>query len=407
MQLNPVLARLRSISPLRLTLFGITFLEEMISGFPTIGLPLARDLVPMTYTQIGLLFSIGAFASMLLEPLCNILSDLGGKKYWVIGALIVLSSGFLLAGAARSFVWLLFAFVLIYPSNDTAVGLAQTALIDEQPQSSTRTMTRLTFISNLGDFLTPVVVTIITILALNWSALCLVAAALWLGMMCVVCFQRFPSSARSSTDARPRMITLLFSIRNAVRDPVLLRWALLALLPVMLDEVFRAFVLIYLEDGLHASEVTVEFLITLETLSGFLGLLILEVLLAKRLSSRRILTWSALLVFIGMAGLLLVHVLWIAGVMLCIAGAASICWYPLTRAEAYKRLPGNTGTVRALLSLSAPFAVILPSIVGFIAGRFGIVAGLSFLGLAPILLFLLTVREKGTENDQSGLYRIL
>src|SRR5436305_14537244 len=77
MSYSPVLARLRSISPLRLTLFGITFLEEMISGFPTIGLPLARDLVPMTYTQIGLLFSIGALASILLDPLCNILTDLG------------------------------------------------------------------------------------------------------------------------------------------------------------------------------------------------------------------------------------------------------------------------------------------------------------------------------------------
>ena len=44
----------------------------MISGFPMIGLPLLRHQVPMSYDQIGLLFSVDAFASMILESLVNL-----------------------------------------------------------------------------------------------------------------------------------------------------------------------------------------------------------------------------------------------------------------------------------------------------------------------------------------------
>lgn len=373
----------------------------MISGFPSIGLPLARHLIPMDYTQIGLLFSVGALASMLLEPLCNLLSDLGSKKYWLLGSLVVLVAGWLLAGSARSFVFLLVSFVLIYPSNDLTVGIAQTALIDENPHDSTRTMTRYTWLSNIGDFLAPVCVTIITVLSLHWDALSWIGAVLWAGMTLLVLSQRFAAPRREATCSLRQGI--LAGLREALRDPVLVSWAVLALLPVMLDEVFRAFVILYLQDHLHMSEALTDLLITLETLAGFLGLLILEILLAQRMTPRRLLIWSAGGVLLGMLLLLSVPTLVTAALALAVIGAASICWYPLIRAEAYRRLPGRSGTVRALLSLSSPFAVILPSVVGLISGRFGIIAGLSFLGLAPLVLLIVIMRLSDTPPESVSL----
>jgi predicted MFS family arabinose efflux permease len=139
------------ISRVRLLLFGAALLIQMISAFPTIGLPLLRDQVPMSYSEVGLLFSAGALSSMIIEPVVNVLSDLtASKKYWVIGAMAVLSGAFVMAGLAESFVVLLFSFALLYPAHDIADSVVQTSLIDDEPARSTHTLMRLAYFGNMG-----------------------------------------------------------------------------------------------------------------------------------------------------------------------------------------------------------------------------------------------------------------
>ncbi len=389
------------LSPVRLTLFGITLLEEMISGFPTIGLPLLRHQIPLSYTQIGLLFTLGAAASMVLEPLSNVLSDFGStKKYWVVGGLIVLAGAFTLAGAARSFAVILFAFALLYPSNDIALGAAQSSLIDENPRRSTRTMLRLAFIGNLGDFLTPLTVTIVAFLALGWDGLCWVGAAIWLGVAIFACFLHFPRVERGPGQRRRSLLWEGFLA--ALRNPAMIRWVILATLPVMLDEVYRSFVSLYLQDVLHLSDDAVEALITFESASGFLGLILCELLLALRVTPRQVLLGSAMTALVGMTGVLLTRLVWLEGILLCVVGASSIGWFPLAKAQVYDRLPGRSGTGRALLSLGTPCSVVLPSIVGLIAGRFGIISGVGFLELAPLLIILLLFRQRQEQPTPMG-----
>lgn len=378
------------LSRIRLLLFGAALLIQMISAFPTIGLPLLRDQVPMSYTQIGLLFSVGALSSMILEPVVNLLSDLtSSKKYWVIGAMGVLAGAFLLAGLAHSFVVLLISFALLYPANDIADGVIQTSLVDDQPNKSTRTLTRLAYFGNMGDFLAPVTIAIIAFLALGWFTLCELAAAIWLCVAGMMLFQ--PFSRATHREKREQKSRVLAGLRIAFHHPLLFCWVLMAIFPIMLDEVFRSFAGLYLQDILRISDDQVEVLLALETGAGFVGLLLVEVLLWLRVPIRWILLWSAVVVFCSMVGLLLSHQLWIAVIMLCFTGAGSIAWFPLARAQIYDRLPGYSGTGRALLSLGAPFNVILPSVVGFIAGAYGIVAGVGFLTLAPLGIFALTL----------------
>ena len=72
-------------------------------------------------------------------------------------------------------------------------------------------------------------------------------------------------------------------------------------------------------------------------------------------------------------------------------GAAG--WYPIAKATAYAQLPDRSGTVRAVINLGAPFEMALPGIVGFIAGRFGVLAGVGLLGSAPLLILLLVPKK--------------
>jgi len=67
--------RLRQAIIFRWTLLSMPLLDELISGFPVVGLPLLRDQLGLSYDQVGLLFSVGALSGMVIEPFINILSD--------------------------------------------------------------------------------------------------------------------------------------------------------------------------------------------------------------------------------------------------------------------------------------------------------------------------------------------
>src|SRR6185312_769246 len=188
-------ARFRQASLLRLTLLHMGLLDELIIGFLIVGLPLLRDHLGLTYAQVGLLFSAGALSSMVLEPIINLISDRNSKRWWILGGLLFLAACYALLGNVRSFGWLVFAFIVLYPAVDAAVGLSQAALIDSAPDDSARTMTRWTLMSGIGDLLSPLVVAAFVMLGMGWSALCWLSVGLWLGAAVVVWSQRFPRQA--------------------------------------------------------------------------------------------------------------------------------------------------------------------------------------------------------------------
>jgi MFS family permease len=177
-----------------------------------------------------------------------------------------------------------------------------------------------------------------------------------------------------------------------VRNPELLRWGLLALIPTMVDEVLLGFVALYLRDILHASEATIGLLLTGTLLSSLLGLTLLDRQpWLRRTASQmphRLLAGMAVVVLVGMLLLLTTRTIWLVGLALGLVGLGAAGWYPIAQAQTYTQLPGRSSLVRAITGLGAPFDAALPAIVGFLAARFGLLAGLAFLGSAPLLLLL-------------------
>ncbi len=118
-----------------------------------------------------------------------------------------------------------------------------------------------------------------------------------------------------------------------------------------------------MRDGLHAGAFIIGVIVALQMLAGFLSLFVLDRLLG-RITPVRLLTIASLLALVGVIGLLAVHVLWFTALSLVIIGMGSACFYPIVAAEAYKRQPGRSGTVRAITSLGQPFEVALPASSG-------------------------------------------
>ncbi len=371
--------------------------DEIISGFSTIGLPLFREQLGLSYTQIGLIFTVSALIGAILEPLLNLLSDRGSKRYWILGGLLALALSFTLMASSRLFILLLLAFSIASPAGDAAIGLSQAVLIELAPRQETQVMTRWTLLSSIGDFLAPMVVVAIVIIRVGWTGLCWIAAGISLVVAIIIVSQRFPSpSDTTSSEETASLKKLLVGLHEALRDPILLRWAALTVIPTMVDEVFLVFTALYLRDVVYVSQELVGLILAIHIAGALLGLFVLDRFLLKRCTARQLLTWLALLVLVGMIGLLSIHQLWVVTFALFVIGLGASGWYPIAKGQAYRRLPGRVGTVRAVISLFATLDVVLPGIVSVIADRFGLIAGLGFLGLAPVLMLLLLV---GTHHN--------
>lgn len=399
---------------LRATLLSTALLDELTFGFLVVGLPLARDRFGMSYEQVGLLFTVGALAALVIEPGINIASDHISKRVPILSGMFVLVGAFALAGLTTNYALLLLAVALADPAIGAAVGLAQAALVEQQPALATRTLTHWTLLSSVGDLLSPLVVAVTATAGGGWMALSFIAAALWLLAAIMTIPLPFPppavSPAAADADAdeeapeQPLWASLRPAILSALRDRVLLRWMGILLMATMVDEVFLGFAGLLLHDRLHASVGATSLLLALGMIGGMIGLFALERILARRPEQHRagvrLLPWLALLTLAGIVALLLAPALWLAGVALFAIGLGATSWYPVARAATYDRLPGRAGLARAITGLIMPLELALPAVVGLLAERFGLVVALGFLGVAPVGVLLLIPRS-ATKADVS------
>jgi len=399
-------------SSMRATLLSYGLCDEIVSGFPVVGLPLLRDHLGLSYEQIGLLFAVGGFSAMLLEPIINLLSDHHSKRWWILGGLLCLILSFALAGSTSNYVVLLLVFSCYYPAVGAAVGLAEATLIDADPERSMATMTRWTLLASVGDILSPLLVTGLVGLHQGWPQICWLAVCLWTGLLLLTAVQPFPNSVTENSESADLLeedgqeTGTWRTLSLAVRNPRLWRWGLLAMLPTMVDEVLLGFVALYLRDVLHASEATVGLVLTGTLLCSLLGLVLLDHLPCLRRTAslwpQRVLAGMAVVVLAGILLLLTAQTIWQAGLAMGVVGLGAAGWYPIAQAQTYAQLPGRSSLVRAITGLGAPFDIALPAFVGFLAARFGLWAGLAFLGSAPVFLLLALIGYVPTPQPPSN-----
>jgi FSR family fosmidomycin resistance protein-like MFS transporter len=382
---------------------AIEFLDELTAGFPVVSLPLLRDGLHLSYQQVGLLLSAGPLSSALLEPMVLLMSDRWSKPWLLRVALLCMVVGWALAGAAPNFWWLLLAVALESPATGAALGLGQAALIERFSIGAARAMTRWTITGALGDLSSPLAVTVLLALGLGWRQVYWAAAAIWFVMLVIVWLWRFPrqrtissialqDAASEEKNTVEPSIGLLAGLRAALSDPILLRWAVAEKFCTMVDEIYLGFAALYLRDTRHASASAISLALALGLMGGLVGLFALDRLLKYR-AGVRLLPWLALLALAGVVGFLAAPVLWLAAAALFLFNLSASGFYPITKAAAYSRLPGRAGTVQAVIALGEPFEIVLPVVVGFVAGQFGVLAAVGFLGLAPLGIVLLAPRQ--------------
>jgi FSR family fosmidomycin resistance protein-like MFS transporter len=377
----------------RALLLTTALLDELTCGFLVVALPLLSERLHLTYAQAGLLFTVGALSSMLIEPLINMLSDRGSKRIPIVLGAVAAAGSFLLAGGANSYLLEVAAFALWSPAIGAAVGLSQAALVDGMPENAERTMMRWTLLSGIGDLLSPLAVGLAVSVGLGWSTLCVFAAATWLITGFLIARKRFPAAATAANIDEPVMPEpLRTSLKEALHNRTLLRWVGIVMLATMPDEVFLAFTAFYLRDRVHAPEDVAGLVLALGISGGLLTLFLLD-RLGGRIKGTRLLPWLALISLAGFVVLLASPTVGGVAVGFALVNIGAAGWYPVAQAMAYSSYPGRSGLVLAVISFGMPFEIALPGLIGLLSSRFGLAAGIGFLALSPLGVLLLQLRK--------------
>lgn len=380
---------------LRATLFCLPLVDELVSGIPVLTLPLAREELHFSYAQVGLIFTVSELTGLLVNPAVNATSDHWSKPRLVLGGLLGLALGFALASSSPTFGWLLLAFMLIGATNGLAIGLGGAILIDQRPDATLAITTRWVFLSTIGDLLGPLLVAATVALQGSWRLLMGSGALIWLAVALFLGAQRFTTIQTNIPEEReePLWRTVRTNLHAGIQTPHLLRWLLLATIPTLLDELFLGFAGLFLVDRVGLLPSTLSLALLAPIVGGLLSLGLME-RFGKTVAPVRLLGGAAWVALAGLLGLITAQTLWPALIGLFLTGLGAAPWYPIAKAQAYTLLPGRSGTIGALQSLFTPFEIAAPLLIGLVAERWGIQAGVGVLLVAPILVLLVRPRSR-------------
>lgn len=390
-----------------LTFLIIEFLDEFVFGAREAAWPMIRDDLALTYLQVGLVLGIPGIASSLVEPFIGILGDVWKRRILILGGGVVYALALVLVALSSNFVWLLLAFVLLFPASGAFVSLSQAVLMDTEPQRHEQNMARWTFAGSLGIVVGPLALGGIILLGWNWRVIFGASALL---TVITLLFAWHSPALNRHFEKEENQPPLTFSVfwegilnaLRALRRGEVLRWLILLQFADLMMDVLHGFLALYFVDVAGMSPSQAALAVAIWTGAGLLGDFFLIPLL-KRVSGLRYLRVSALLVLGVFPVFLLVQNWPLKLVLIGILGILNAGWYAIPKGQLYSTMPGQSGAVITLSNLFGFIGALIPLAIGWLAYQFGLGAAIWFITLGPLaLLFgIPRFRSKISVEDQS------
>lgn len=373
---------------------AVELIDELADGTKTASIPLIRHDLSLSYTQVGLLASVPLILGSLLDLPVGVLAGDGRRRLRVVlGGGVVFAGALVGAAAARSFVGLLVAFVVFYPASGAFVTLIQSSLMDAEPARREQHMARWTLAGSVGALAGPVLLAAVVFAGGGWRTAYLVIAGLaavtWLAVASggarthgVHTHGAQGAAADGGEDPDPgpaRARTVL----EALRRREVMRWAVLLEVIDLLLDVLTGFLAVYFVDVVHATPAQAALAVAVRVGAGLAGdITVIHVL--ERANGVTVLRVSTAAAAVLYPAFLLVPG---AGPKLAALAALSIAtasWYPVTQAQLYHSLPGQSGVAVSVSSIAGLAGGVGPLAVGFLAERAGLVWAMGLLAIAPI-----------------------
>jgi MFS transporter, FSR family, fosmidomycin resistance protein len=369
----------------------IELLDELVFGAVSALMPVLQEDFQLNYIQIGILLSVPGYISIFIEPVLGILSNICQRRRLILGGGIFFAATLILVAVSNSFEMLLFAFIIFFPASGAFVSISQAALMDEQPQRREQNMARWTFAGSLGVVLGPLALGTALHLGLGWRGLQLVFAAISLAVL-LLAFRHIHPPRINPEDQEPGLSPATFlkglkSALQALRRPNVLRYMLLLEFADLMLDILLAFLALYFVDVVGVSPQIAVVAVAIWAAVGLLGDFLLIPLL-ERVSGLTYLRFSVIVTLILFPAFLLAPGLIFKLILIGLLGLFNAGWYAILKAELYKTIPDQSGTMLVLDNISAIIGRSLPLAIASLAYFFGLgVAMWAFL-LGPLALLI-------------------
>lgn len=377
----------RVLTSFVLAALTIELADELVDGATGAAWPYLRTDLHLNYTQIGLLLSLPAVFANLIEPPLGLLADAGQRRRIVLTGGVAFALSLALTALAGDFWGLLISLLLFYPASGAFVSLTQAAWMDAEPARQEQNMARWNLAGSVGNVVGPLLIGASVALGTGWRPVFGALAALSLVALRLI--WRVPELRPASAEGEHETPQpLRESVRQAAqalkRPSVLDALVLLEASNLMLD-VFRAFLALYFVDAVGTSPALAVLAVALLTGVGLLGDALIVPVLDKVSGVAFVKGSAALVSLLFVAFLTLPGAAWKMGCAALI-GLLTSGWYAVLQARLYGLLPGRSGTVMALGSITGMLGAALFPLLGWVADRYGVQHALWLLLLGPLAL---------------------
>lgn len=383
---------LRGALPLTFLFLLIEFFDELHYGVQSAALPSLRNDLGLTYTQAGILLGLPGLLGSIFEPVIMLLGDTWLRKRLMILGGSSLVGVVILLGTAQTFTVALFAMIISFLASGAFVTLSQATLMDLNPSREPQMMARWTLAGAIGNLAGPLLVAAVFTQGLSWRVSYWILAVPGFTLTLLLLASRLPHRRKHPADeAQPGKVeisSLLIGLWQAVRNVHLMRWLILLNFADLLLDVFLSYSALYFSDVVGLAPTQVAIVISGLMAAGLLANIVLIPILEK-VDGRRLVRLTAFIVGMGYVAWLLTPWVWSKIVLALALRFLTLGWYEVLQGEAYAALPGRSGTVMAINSITGLLGSLLVWAVGWVAEHLGLQGAMWLLLSGPLSLILL------------------
>lgn len=366
----------------------IEFLDELVFGVGETAWPLIRDDLNLSYTQIGLLLSLPGIIASFIEPFIGILGDVWRRRLLILGGGILFTASLFMTSTSYSFIFLLFSFILFFPSSGAYVSLSQANLMDSDESRHEQNMARWTFAGSLGVVTGPFLLGLFVYLGLGWRGTYALLASLS-ALSLIVAFRYLPADKKNTPFPSFNEVFDGFkSAFQALKRKEVWRWLLLLEFADLMLDVLFSFLALYFVDVVNVNETQAGIAVTIWLVMGLITDFLFIPYVDKLKDTAQFLRRTALLNLITFIGFMLIPGFIPKIILVILVNLSNTGWYSILQGRLYSSLPGQSASIMAIGAVTTPLAKALPLLIGILADRVGLDIAMWVLLLAPIALLI-------------------
>ena len=373
----------------------IEFLDELVFGVGEIALPFIRTDLDLTYTQIGLLLSLPGIIAAFIEPFIGILGDVWKRRVLIITGGVLFTASLFLTSISFSFILLLFSFILFFPSSGAFVSLSQANLMDSDTARHEQNMARWTFAGSLGVLGGPLLLGLFVYFGLGWRGT--YAALASFSTFCLLAALRFLPPDSLSSPTFPSLHIVFDGFRaalSALKRVEVWRWLLLLEFADLMGDVLFSYLALYFVDVARTTSSQAGIAVTIWLAMGLISDFLFIPFIDRQKDSLKFMRVTAFMECFAFSVFLLTSGFIPKLIVVIIVNLFNTGWYPILQGRLYSSLPGQSASIMAIGSVTAPLAKFFPFLIGFLADQFGLQTAMWILLLGPIALLIGLPRKK-------------